>query len=321
MAFTGKAAADAQIVQVFPSRKPGASSSAFLENGQTVHFRVLESKPGNRYRILVQKQTLSVQSRVPLEEGGRYLAEVKIRQGAVQLLSRPIPANAIEALLAQKQSLKTPLASLLRALVADASLPAGFATDCRTAGALRTALLNCGLFYEARVREALGKRIAPSLGKDLKLYLLSQAGKHPVSTVRDTIGAALKQLEIQQLLTLQEGPEGAVPFWLPFGEDEVVEGFMKRLERPRGTEFLVTFRVPFLPAEDLLVTLGWTSGRLEVTFSAGPLAFGALRDAVHMLEDRLTELGIPRGTVRVSRGLPKKLQKKLEGIRFVESYG
>jgi hypothetical protein len=316
-----KATVNAQVVQVSSVQKPGPAPSGVLRDRETVSFRVLESLPGNRYRILVRGEPLSVQSGVPLEEGARYLAEVKIRQGVIQLLSRPIPANAIEALLAQRQTLNTPLASLLRTLFSNASLPAGFATDCRTGEAVRAALLNCGLFYEARVREALEKRVPRSLGEDLKGFLLSQTGKHPVASVRETISAALKQLEVQQLLSLQRGPEGPFPFWLPFGEETLIEGFMKRFQRHRGTEFLVTFRVPFLSAEELLVTVAWSSKRLEVHFSSGPMAYSALRKAVHRLEEQLADMGLPGGTVRVSRGVPKRLRSQLEGVRFVESYG
>ena len=324
MTVPGKITVDAQSVQISSSQNSGKSSlapSGVLRDGATVGFRVLESMPGDQYRISIGREPFTVESRVPLEEGGKYLAEVKIRQGVIQLLSRPIPANAIEALLAQRQTLKTPLASLLRTLFSNASLPPGLATDCRTGEAVRAAFLNCGLFYEARVREALRKRVPRSLGEDLKCFLLSQTGKHPVASVRETISAALKQLEVQQLLSLQGGPEGPVPFWLPFGEETVIEGFLKRFQRPRGTEFLVTFRVPFLPAEELLVTLAWSFRRLEVHFSTGPMAYSALRKAVHRLEEQLADMGLPGGTVRVSRGVPKRLRSELEGVRFVESYG
>jgi hypothetical protein len=317
----GKAAVETQIAQVSSPQRSGLLTSGVLQEGETVDFRVLESLPENRYRIRVRQQVLTVHSQVPLEEGGRYLAEVKIRQGVIEFLSRPIPENTIEALLAQRQTLNTPLASLLRTLFSNASLPAGFTTDCRSGEAVRAALLNCGLFYEARVREVLQKRGPRSLGDDLKHFLLSQTGKHPVASIRETISTALKQLEVQQLLSLRGGPEGPFPFWLPFGEETVIEGFLKRFQRPRGTEFLVTFRVPFLPPEEVLVTLGWSPSRLEIHFSAGPMAYTALRKAVPGLRQRLTDIGLPGGTVGVSRGVPKRLRSKLEGVRFVESYG
>ncbi len=321
MTLPGKVTIDLQGVQGSTLQKSGPSPLGLLQDGESVAFRVLDRLPGNRYRILVRGEALSVQSRVPLEEGGRYLAEVKIRQGVIQLLSRPIPANGIEALLAQRQTLQTPLSSLLRTLFSNASLPPGFVTGCRTAEAVRGAFLNCGLFYEARVREALRKRAPRSLGEDLKCFLLSQTGKHSVASVRETISAALKQLEVQQLLSLQGGPEGPFPFWLPFGKETVIEGFMKRFRRPRGTEFLVTFRVPFLPAEELLVTLAWSPTQLEVHLTPGPMAYTALRKAVHRLEEQLADIGLPGTTVRVSRGVPKRLRNELEGVRFVESYG
>jgi hypothetical protein len=324
MTIPGKVTVDPQSVQISSSQnseKSGPSSSGVLQDGDAVDFRVLESMPGNRYRILVRGEHLSVHSRVPLEEGGRYLAEVKVRQGVIQFLSRPVAANAVEALLAQRQTLMTPLAPLLRTLFSSASLPPGFATDCRTGEAVRAAFLNCGLFYEARVREALRKRAPRTLGEDLKCFLLGQTGKHPVASVRETISAALKQLEVQQLLSLQGGPEGPFAFWLPFGEETIIEGFLKRFQRPRGTEFLVTFRVPFVPSEELLVTLVWNARRLEVHFFTGPVAYTTLRKVAHRLEERLADLGLPRSSVQVSRGVPKRLRSDLEGVRFVESYG
>lgn len=321
MTVPGKATVNAQVVQVSSIQKPGLVPSGVLQDGETVSFRVLDSLPGNRYRILVQNQPLSIHSRLPLEEGGRYLAEVKIQQGVIQLLSRPIPTNSIETLLAQRPGLETPLASLLRTLFSNASLPPGFTTDCRTGEAVRAAFLNCGLFYEARVREALRKRAHRSLGEDLKYFLLNQTGKHPVALVRETISAALKQLEVQQLLSLQAGPEGPFAFWLPFGEDTVIEGFLKRFQRPRGTEYLVTFRVPFVPSEELLVILAWNSRRLEVHFSTGPVGYASLQKAAHRLEERFADMGLSGVSVRVSRGVPKRFRNELEGIRFVESYG
>jgi hypothetical protein len=308
-------------VEVPSIRKPVPASSGVLKDGDKVAFRVLESLPGNRYLVQVRHKPMSVQSRFPLEEGGRYLAEVKIHRGLIQFLSRPIPENAVDALLAQRQTLKTPLSSLLRTLMSQDCLPSGFLTDGRSAEGIRASLLNCGLFYEARVREALRKRGPHALGEDVKGFLLRQAEKHPVASIRDTIRAALKQVEVKQLLCLQGGPEGPLPFWLPFAEDTVIEGSLKRFRRSRNTEYLVMIRVPFLPAEELLVAVKWNPKKVEVHFSAGPLAFKALRSGVPRLEQQLSDMGFHTASVRVSRGLPKRLREAMEGIRFVESYG
>jgi hypothetical protein len=318
---SGKGVVHAQGVEVSPVSQHGPSPASVLKNGDRVAFRVLEALPGNRYRIQVRQHQMGVHSRIPLEEQGRYLAEVRIRQGVVHFLSKPLPANAMEALLSQRQVLQTPLSSLLRILSVTTPLPQGFSTDCRTAEAVRTAFLNCGMFYEARVREALRKRgICPLFG-DLKSFLLQEASKEQTLSVRETIASALKQLELQQFLALQSGPEGPFSFWLPFGDRMIIEGFVKRFRNPKGTEFLLTLRVPFLPSEELLVTVAWKSARVEVDFATGPSAYPALRRAAHSLEERLVDLGICQVTVRVSRGVPKHLRRELEGIRFVESYG
>jgi len=51
------------------------------------------------------------------------------------------------------------------------------------------------------------------------------------------------------------------------------------------------------------------------------MAYTALRKAVHRLEEQLADIGLRGATVRVSRGVPKRLRNELEGVRFVESYG
>ncbi len=322
MMSTGeKSAAAVGELQVPSVRKTGLSGGGLFRHGDRVAFRVLESLPGNRYLIQVRQESFSVESRFPLEEGGRYLAEVRIQRGLIQFLSRPIPANAVESLLAQRQTLKTPLFSLLRTLLSTGSLPPGFVTDCRTAEAVRGALLNCGLFYEARVREVLGKRAPLSVSEDLKGFLLRESENHPVPSIRETIRAALKQVEVKQLLSLQGGPEGPIPFWLPFGEDTVVEGALKRFRGARHGEVMVVFRVPFLEVEELLVTVTWSPRRVDVHFCAGPVAFSVLRKGAHKLEERLAEGGVAGSKVRVSRGVPEGLRAELEGVRFVESYG
>jgi len=317
----GNAAVQTQEVQASALSNHTSSPARFLKDGDTIAFRVLGNVSPGRYQILVRQHHMSVYSKIPLEEGGRYLAEVSIRQGVVHFLSRPIPANAIEILLAQRAILQTPIATLLRNLLASTPIPESILADCRTAEAVRTAFLNSGLFYEARVREALRKGEVFSFAKDLKGFLLGQAMKQPMASVRQAIATALRQLEVHQLLALQAGPEGPFSFWLPFGEATVIEGFVKRFRRQRNTEFLLTLRVPFLPGEELFITLEWKPRRVEVHFAAGPSAFPVLRKAAHTLEERLAEMGNLRITVRVSRGIPKRLRAELKGVRFVESYG
>jgi hypothetical protein len=177
------------------------------------------------------------------------------------------------------------------------------------------------MFYEARTREGLRKRAIRPLSGDVKGFLLKEAGKGHGPTVRETIETALKQLEVQQLLSLQNGPEGPLSFWLPFGEGMFIEGFVKRFRGLRAGEVLLVLRVPFLATEELLVTVAWQPGRVEVNLAAGPTVYPALCEAVRSLEERLTDLGIFPATVRVSRGVPKKMRCELEGIRLVESYG
>ncbi len=316
-----KGAFSLQGVKPSSAQGPDPAVSRVLKDGNKVVFRVLEALPENRYRILVREQPVSVQSRIPLEEGARYLAEIQIRGGAVRLLSSPIPVNLLPTTPAHGRLVKTPIASLLRLLAADTPLPAGFLTDCRTAAAVREAFLNCGLFYEARVREALRKGSVRPPADDLKGFLLRRAGGHPAASLHDTITAALKQIESRQFFCLQGGVDGLFPFWLPFGSETIIEGFVKRLRRQRGDGLLLTLRVPFLPAEELLLTVAWRLRRVDIRFSTGPAAYQALRNAAYRLEEQLHHIGLHGATVRVSRGIPKKLRNELEGIRFVESYG
>jgi hypothetical protein len=321
MSAQGSSAAQAESAKVLPFSMDASSDARIVKDGDRVAFRVVEKLSADRYRILVGQQQGTVQSGTPLEPGGRYLAEIGVRQGAFHFLTKPIPVNAIENLLARRQVLQTPLASLLRNLGARIPLPKSFVADCQTTEAVRRALLNCGLFYEARVRDALRKGEPLAFVRDLKGFLLAQMSQQPMGSVGEAIATALKQLEVHQLLSLQAGPEGPFSFWLPFGEERIIEGFVKRLRESGPTELLVSLRLSFLPAEELLVTLLWKATRVEVHFAAGPSAYPLLRKAAHRLEDRLGELGLPRTTVRVSRGLPKRLKTEMEGIRFVESYG
>ncbi len=316
-----KGAVQTREIEVPTVQKPDRAGAGNLRDGDKLAFRVLESRPGDRYLIQVRQKPMSVHSRFPLTEGGRYLAEVKIQGGLIQFLSKPIPSNAVEALLAQRQTLKTPLFSLLRTLMSTHSLPPGFLTDCQSGEAVRGALQNCGLFYEARVREALRKKAPHSLAEDVKGFLLRQAEKHPAASVRETMRAALRQVEVKQLLSLQGGPEGPFPFWLPFGEGTIIEGALKRFRRSGDTEFLVMIRVPFLPTEELLVTVTWNPNKVEVHLCTGPIAFEALRKGAQRLEGQLADLGMAGASVRVSRSVPEHVRAELEGIRFVESYG
>ena len=320
MSQEGNAAARAGHAEGSAISRHPAPAASRLQDGERVAFRVIDEVSPHRYRIQVRQEPLLVHSRIPLEEGGRYLAEVSLRQGVIHLLSRPVPLNAIESLLAQREILQTPLSSLLRDLLASTPLPEALLKECQTAETVRGALANCGLFYEARVREALRKGEAFSFAEDLKGFLLGQGNKQTIASVREATATALRQMEVHQLLCLQAGPEGPFAFWLPFGGRTVVEGFVKRFRRPRGTEWFLALRLPFLPGEALLVALRWKSHRGEIHFAAGPSAYPLLRKAVHRLEDRLGALGFEKTKVRVSRGLPKALKAELEGIRFVESY-
>jgi hypothetical protein len=321
MPSPGKSSVLVQPFEVQQVTRGASSPGGALKDGEKVAFRVLETLSRDRYEILVRQQCVSAQSRIPLEVGGRYLAEISIRQGVVHFLSSPVPLHAIESLLAQRQSLLIPLSSLFRNLLESPFLPHTFLADCRTAEEVRAALLNCGLLYEARVREALRTGETFSFVEDLKGFLLAQESKHPMASVREAIATALKQIEVHQLLCFQAGPEGPLPFWLPFPGRTIIEGFVKRFRKPQGNEFLLVLRVPLVPGEDVLVTLAWRSGRAEVHFTAGPSTFAALRKGARRLEGQLAALGIPRVTVRVSRQFPKKFRRNLGGIRFVESYG
>jgi len=190
-----------------------------------------------------------------------------------------------------------------------------------TPEAVRSAILHSGLFYEARLREWLeGKGTFEPL-QDLKGYLLAQLREAGSASLRETITAALRQLEGQQLFALQAGVDGALPFCLPFGERRFIEGFLKRGAPSSGASLVVALRVPFLDSEDLLVVVAWKPREAEVCFSAGEASQRPLREAVQRLEEQLGALGLHRIRVRVSSRVPRHLRQLLRGSGFLDSYG
>jgi hypothetical protein len=199
--------------------------------------------------------------------------------------------------------------------------PGGVLTGHPTAEAVRTAFLNCGMFYEARLKESLerGKRF-PFL-EDLKGILLARLGQQGSSGTKEGLTALLQQLETHQQLYLQSGQNGPLGFWLPFGEQAWIEGFVKRYRNASGDAFLLTLNLPLLDSERLLVTIQWRPRAVEIDFVPGPAARPLLRRALPTLEEHLGRIGYERVKIRLSRRLPRNLGEELRGVRFVESYG
>ena len=84
-------------------RKTLLTSNLFGE-GERLGFRVLKSLPSNQYLIQVKQQQVSVQSRLPLEVGKTYMAEVTSKGGQIQLICKPLVKGLIESLFSQKQA-------------------------------------------------------------------------------------------------------------------------------------------------------------------------------------------------------------------------
>ncbi len=302
------------------SASTGSGKGVFQE-GEKISFRVLDALPQDRYRISAKHRHFFITSRIPLAVGQRYAAEVALHGGRILLLYQTTRQGLLELISSYRGDMQRPVASLLRTLALPGPLPSNLRTTGFTPEAVRSAVLQSGLFYEARLREWLqGKEPFEPL-QDLKGYLLSLLREAGPLSLRETLLAALKQLEGQQLFTLQAGMEGAVPFCLPFGDRKFIEGFVKRNVLSSGSGLIVALRVPFLASEELLVVVSWKPREAEICFSPGDAAHSLLREAAHRLEEQLASLGLARIRVRVSKRLPLHLRQGLRGSGFLDSYG
>ena len=89
--------------QVSPTGRGSASAPVQLQGGEQVAFRVIEALSHDRYVINVKQQRVTVFSRIPLEVGGRYIAEVINRQGKIHFFFKSAVPSAIEELMLQRQ--------------------------------------------------------------------------------------------------------------------------------------------------------------------------------------------------------------------------
>ncbi len=294
-----------------------------LQGGETVAFQVLKALPQDHYLVSIKQQRLTVLSRLPLEVGGSYLAEVVLREGGtINLLFRSTVPSLLEGLIAQRQDYQMPMTVLMKKFLPHVPEASVLRADCSSAETVKQALRACGTFYETRLKEFLKTGKSFPFLEDLKGLLLEIAGrKGAPGGLQETVAATLKNLEYQQLLSSQSGPDGPVFFWLPFLDDRLVEGFVKRSRGQKESRFLVTLRVPFPDSEELLVTLEWKPGRIGVHFACGPRAYSLLSSEASTLEEQIRRLGKMQININVSKGLPRHLREELKGIRFLESYG
>ena len=305
-------------VRISPVHRGSTVVTTILREGENVAFRVLDILSADRYLILLKQNRLQAMSQTPLELGRRYLAQVLAGQRDVLLLRCE---TTLQGAIQGRFALPRPMSPVLQKLTASVPPPGVLTTDCRTPEGVQKALANCGVFYEAKLRDRLaaGERLA--FLEDLKGYLLDPSREGgPVST-RQATAAALKNLEGQQFLCAQSGHDGPIFFWLPFADRSFIEGFVKRTRLSSGNQFLVTWRMPFLGSEELMVTVLWQSGKVEVHLATGPVARPFLEGGSRQLESRLEELGFPRVEVHVSSEPPEHLRDELAGVRYFESYG
>jgi len=296
-------------------------TSNIFRQGNRIAFRVLNALPSNQYLIEVNQQQFQVNSRLPLQVGNSYVAEVAFNQGQIQLQCKSLVNSLIEGLLSQKHILSGTFSSFLEKLNTVLPSQPSFFSGCQTAEAVRSALLNCGMFYEARLLEAFRKGKPSFFSQDFKHFLLKQLSDPKSLRIQDPINALLKNLEVRQLTGLDSGLNGPVFFWLPFMGSTFIEGFIQRRLESQEPRFVVTLRLPFIEQEELIVTLLWQPSRLEIYFAAGPLTEPILIKATAQLKERFKKLGINGTVIKVSRHLPLHVKKELKGIRFVESYG
>jgi hypothetical protein len=308
-----------EIAEVQP--KSGGPGKGLLQEGQKVSFRVLDALPQDRYLISAKHHRFVVTSRIPLTVGTRYAAEVSLRGGRTLLLYQTTRQGLLDLISSHRGGAQRPLASVLQNLPLAGSLPSSLTTGMHTSEAVRSAILHCGLFYEARLRKWVeGKEPFQPL-QDLKGFLLAQLRDAGSVSLRETIAAALKQLETLQVFTLQAGMEGALPFCLPFGDQKFIEGFLKRAWSSSGSNLIVALRVPFVDSEELLVIISWKPREVDVCFSPGEAAAPLLREAAHEFEEQLGAMGLTRISVRVSNRIPRHMRQGLRGSGFLDSYG
>ena len=296
------------------------SWARLLTEGETVSFRVLEALGEGRFLIALRRQRLEVQSRIPLEPGARYLAEAMVRQGALVLVARPLSGDRLGEILAQGRIQQEPFAVLLRTLAPRMSAASGLFQDLSTPEAVQRALANCGLFYEAKLREMIRTGRSLVFREDLKGLLLAQSERPGGVPPRSPAAKLLQNLEFRQLWALEGGPDGPVSFWMPFGGDRIVEGFVQRIKERRGQSFFLALRVPFADSEEVLVTVLWTADRAEIHFCAGPRVHELLAPQIEDLREALRVRGIRQAAVTVSRTLPGHLKATMGNARLLKAY-
>lgn len=294
-----------------------------LRDGQQVAFTVLKSLGPGEYLIAVGQQRLSASTGVNLAEGGRHLAQVAVRNGEVLLLIKPSADGLLSRLLPDPQLFLQPLRALFARWPAGSPLPPGFAANCLTPEGVKEALANCGMFYEARIKEALRKGQPFDFLRDFKGFLLQQVSGKGEAGARSFPALLLKNLEFQQLASAQDRLDGPAFFWLPFLDETLVEGFARRVPGadPGGPGLLLVWRVPFVEKEEVLVTLLWSTRRLEIHFTTGSRLGDLLRGEISGLEERLRAGGFTRLTLQVSERPPAHLQESMKGAHFTEVYG
>lgn len=296
------------------------SWARLLTEGETVSFRVLEALGESRYLIALRRQRLEVQSRIPLEPGARYLAEAMVRQGALVLVARPLSGDRLGEVMAQGRIQQEPFAVLLRTLAPRMSAASGLFQDLSTPEAVQRALANCGLFYEAKLKEMIRTGRSLVFRQDLKGLLLAQSEQPGGVPRRSPEAKLLQNLEFRQLWALEGGPDGPVSFWMPFGGDRIIEGFVQRLQETRGQSFFLALRVPFADSEEVLVTVLWTADRAEIHFCAGPRVHELLARQIEDLREALRARGIRQAAVTVSRTVPEHLKATMGNARLLEAY-
>lgn len=296
------------------------SWARLLTDGDTVSFRVLEALGEDRYLIALRQQRLEVASRIPLEAGARYLAEAAVRQNTLVLVTKPLPADPLARLLVRGSIRQEPLAALLRTLAPRLAGSSGLFQDPSTPAAVQRALSNCGLFYEAKLKEMIRTGKAFGFRDDLKGFLLALADRLPGVPPRSLSAKLLQNLEGRQFRALEGGPQGPVSFWMPFGDDRIVEGFVQRQQERRGESFFLAVRVPFDDSEEVLVTVLWAADRAEIHFCAGSRIHDLLTQEIEEFREALLARGIRTAAVTVSRTLPGDLKERMGQARFLETY-
>jgi len=282
-----------------------------LASGQLLSARTpLDLLPGEQLQVQVTPG-LPGDGRIRLQilpPPGQGRGEAAVRQAAIlQCLPRQEPVQSLTRLLGESRQWPEPVQAAIRAFMAVIPERA----DLTTAGQLRQAVFDSGLFLEARLAAGADPR---EIGQDIKAQMLHLAAA--VQTLTHTeespglarqVEAALARVVMDQLASLPD-PEAVrqvLQLSLPFqdqGHQDAVELVLTRESRrsPAGEpeEWVVELALHPPGLGVFSARLVWRQGRLDTwLWSDTPATTAHIDHHLGALEARYRQAGIESGSV------------------------